>query len=190
MFSWDDIPGNDYVLLIDFIIQTFNIDWVKKANVEKIDNGKIIKVFIDAHYILLKLNNEKSKITLKIDDGRKSELIAKTKDNKLKIYNGYFKNVIRHELLYDKHKAFSDNSQIFPKKETRDRIRNLCEKYGKELYEFPFVYDESQALIVLDHNTPNNTLPIIWASTNNEKENGLIWNPVWERIKRTDKKIK
>jgi len=44
-------------------------------------------------------------------------------------------------------------------------------------------YDDSQSLIVFPHNTPNNTLPIIWAGNKNEKEIGVPWNPIWERVK-------
>jgi HEAT repeat protein len=96
----------------------------------------------------------------------------------------YFKNVIVHGLLSDENRAFSSNSQVFPDKETRERIKILCEKYGKLLFpKHPLGYDNLQALIVFPHNTPNNTLPIIWASEKNEKEPGYNWYPVWERIK-------
>lgn len=101
----------------------------------------------------------------------------------------YFKNVIVHGLLSDENRAFSPNSQLFPDIETRKRIEILCEKYGRLLFpKHPFGYDNSQALIVFSHNTPNNTLPIIWASERNEAEPGYIWYPVWERIKSDMKK--
>jgi hypothetical protein len=101
----------------------------------------------------------------------------------------YFKNVIVHEMLSDEYRAFSPNSQLFPDIETRKRIKILCEKYGRLLFpKHPLGYDNSQALIVFFHNTPNNTLPIIWASDRNEAEPGHIWYPVWERIKNDMKK--
>ncbi len=103
--------------------------------------------------------------------------------------NGCFKKVIVHEIISEELRAFSPGSQIFPDADTRERIKRLCEKYGKLLYpKHPLGYDDSQALIVFPHNTPNNTLPIIWASDKNEKEPGYVWYPVWERIKRTEKK--
>ena len=101
----------------------------------------------------------------------------------------YFENIIVHEILSDEFKAFSPNSQVFPDKYTRERIKKLCIKYGEELYSHPLGYDNSQALIVFPHNTPNNTLPIIWASDKNEKKSGIIWYPVWER-KKIKRKIK
>ena len=102
--------------------------------------------------------------------------------NKVKT-SKYFKDVIVRTFLSDEYRAFSENSQVFQEKETRKRIKKLCLKYGEKLYDHPLGYDNSQALIVLDHNAPNNTLPIIWASTENEKKNGFFWSPVWERIK-------
>jgi len=101
----------------------------------------------------------------------------------------YFKNVIVHGLLSDENRAFSPNSRIFPDIETRERIKILCEKYGGLIFpKHPLGFDNSQALIVFSHNTPNNTLPIIWASERNEAEPGYIWYPVWERIKSDVKK--
>lgn len=95
-----------------------------------------------------------------------------------------FKDVIVHTPLSDEYRAFSSNSQVFTDKETRKRIKRLCRKYGKLLFpKHPLGYDNSQALIVFPHNTPNNTLPIIWASSNNEKMEGQVWHPVWERKK-------
>lgn len=103
--------------------------------------------------------------------------------------NGFFKKVIVHEIISEELMAFSPGSQVFSDAGTRERIKRLCEKYGKLLYpKHPLGYDDSQALIVFPHNTPNNTLPIIWASDKNEKEPGYIWYPVWERIKKSEKK--
>lgn len=100
--------------------------------------------------------------------------------------NGCFKKVIVHEIISEELRAFSLNSQVFPDADIRVRIKRLCEKYGILLYpKHPLGYDDSQALIVFPHNTPNNTLPIIWASDKNEKEPGYVWYPIWERMKRT-----
>jgi hypothetical protein len=46
----------------------------------------------------------------------------------------------------------------------------MVEKYGKKLYKNHMLgYKDSQLLLGLEHNTPNNTLPIFWS------EKG--WNP-------------
>lgn len=96
-----------------------------------------------------------------------------------------FKGIIPCKRLSEEYKAFSPNSQIFPNQETRERLKEMCEKYGRQLYpEHPLGYDNSQALIVLPHNTPNNTLPVIWAGDKNEKEPGVIWHSLWKRRKK------
>lgn len=84
-FSWDDIgnQGNDDEKLEEFL--QLYIDWVKTAKIDKIDN-KTIRVSKGINYISLILNDEKTKATLKIDDGRTDELTAKTENGKLNIY--------------------------------------------------------------------------------------------------------
>ena len=95
-----------------------------------------------------------------------------------------FAKVYSTKHLDKKDMAFSEESEIFPDAEIRKTIFEIAETYGKKLYpNGPVGYDNCQALIVFAHNTPNNTLPIIWASANNEKVVGVPWNPIWERIK-------
>lgn len=86
LFSWDEIPRNDSGRLIDFLKQKYSIDWVKTAKIEKIDDDRTIKVSVGKNYLSLSLNNEKSKVTLKIDDGRTGDFIAKMENDKLNIY--------------------------------------------------------------------------------------------------------
>ena len=86
MFSWDKIPGNDNGRLIKFLNRHFAIEWVKTAEIEKIDGGRAIKVSIGNNFISLRLNDEKTKVYLKTDDGRTYEFIAKTENSQLNIY--------------------------------------------------------------------------------------------------------
>lgn len=87
--------------------------------------------------------------------------------------------------------AFSENSVVFNEEE-RNVIKPMCEKYGNQLFkEHPLGYDNTQSLIVFPHNTPNNTLPIIWASNDNEASAGeILWRPLWNRKKAQKKKSK
>jgi len=95
-----------------------------------------------------------------------------------------FAHVMSGLTLSDEERAFTKNSAVFPTEDERERIRLLTEKYGRILFpQHPLGYDDSQALLVFPHNTPNNTLPVIWAGPRNEKAPGVIWNPVWERRK-------
>lgn len=86
LFSWDKIPGSDNGRLEDFLIQDFGIDWIKTAEIKKIDDGRKIKVSGENNLLFLSLNNEKTKVNLIIDDGRTDELIAKTENGNLNIY--------------------------------------------------------------------------------------------------------
>jgi hypothetical protein len=91
LFSWDDIPGNDDARIKEFLKQNFYIDWVETAKIEKIDDNKVIKIYTDQNSLLLGLNDEKTEVSLKIDDMIIDDMIidkfiAKTKNDKLIIY--------------------------------------------------------------------------------------------------------
>lgn len=85
LFSWDEIPGNDNVL-IEFFGERFEIEWIKTAKFEKIDNDNTIRVYTEENSLLLRLNDEKTKVILEIDDGRKNEFTVKTVNDRLNIY--------------------------------------------------------------------------------------------------------
>ena len=88
LFSWDEIPENDIVRFTNILEQECDIDWAKTAKFEKIDNGKTIRVSTSKNCILLKLNDEKTEINLKIDGNiiDKIKFIVKTENNKINIY--------------------------------------------------------------------------------------------------------
>ncbi len=88
LFSWDEIPENDSGRLRDFLKQNYSIDWVKIARIEKIDDGKTIRVSTEKNFLLLKLNNDKTEINLKIDDCRSDKFVVKIENGKLNIYKG------------------------------------------------------------------------------------------------------
>lgn len=78
LFSWDGIQGNDNEIFKKFLKKNFGIDWGKNAKIEKMDDGKTIQLSTGKNYLSLTLNDEKTKISLKIDDGRTDELILRT----------------------------------------------------------------------------------------------------------------
>ncbi len=86
LFSWEEIPGNDNVRLIEFLMQNFSIEWVKAAKIKKNDDGKTIRVNSEENFLSLTLNDEKTNINLEIDDGRTDKFIVKIKNGKLNIY--------------------------------------------------------------------------------------------------------
>jgi hypothetical protein len=86
LFSWDKIPGNDDGKLLEFIIKRFSIDWVRTATIEKINDGKTIRVTNGEKFLSLNLNDEKKNVNLEIDDGRTDEFIVKIENGELNIY--------------------------------------------------------------------------------------------------------
>ena len=99
LFSWGNIPESENEKLIDFLKQNFDIDWVRTAKIEKIEDGQIIKVSFENNSLFLRLNDEKTKVHLKIADGRTAEFIVKTENDKLNIYD--LKNKLSISFIYD-----------------------------------------------------------------------------------------
>ena len=87
LFSWDEIPGKDSGRLFEFIEQNFGIDWIKTANIEKIDDVRTIRVSTEKNSLSLRLNHEKTKAILTIDNVRTDPFIAKMENGKLNIYD-------------------------------------------------------------------------------------------------------
>jgi len=103
----------------------------------------------------------------------------------LRAHSG-FKFVFAAKILEESARAFSAESRMFGDDTIRLRVMAMAHRYGQALYpKGPLGYDDGQAMIVFPHNTPNNTLPIVWASPRNEKTVGVPWNPLWERLKST-----
>lgn len=86
MFNWDNIPGNDNGKLIEVLKEDFGIDWVEKAKIEKIDDGNTIRVSTEKNSLSLRLNDEKTKVNLEIDDSISYEFILLKEKGKLNIY--------------------------------------------------------------------------------------------------------
>lgn len=59
LFSWGQIIESDKVRLAEFLKKNFGIDWINKAKIEMIDNGKTIRVFTERNFLLLNLNDKK-----------------------------------------------------------------------------------------------------------------------------------
>ena len=97
LFSWGKIPGNDNVRLIEYLNRHFTIEWVKTAEIEKIDGGRTIKVSTGNKSLSLSLNDEKTKVNLKIDGNRTYEFIAKNENSMLNIYMDYKTILISNE---------------------------------------------------------------------------------------------
>ncbi len=118
-----------------------------------------------------------------------------------------FKEVKAVYLLDDTFKAFDEKSRFYANADNLEHIdfektKNYAGNYGKPLFKQIWKseglgsdransmgerdklgFKKSQLLLGFDHNTPSNTLPIIWF---NEKE--LPWNPIFPRFNKVYKK--
>jgi len=97
LFSWDGITGKDYEGLINFLNQNYNIEWVKTAEIEKIEGGNTIRVFANNNFLLLELNDKKTKVNLKINDNKTGEFIVKAVNGELNIYEKNLAKIVIRE---------------------------------------------------------------------------------------------
>jgi hypothetical protein len=101
-------------------------------------------------------------------------------------------NRIRSETLFDdvravyeldtSFKCFSTDSRYFRTKEPEidsGFCEQMCKHYGEKLVgaTHSLGFDNSQLLIGFHHNTPDNTLPIIWF----DEPGKTPWNPIFRR---------
>lgn len=77
-------------------------------------------------------------------------------------------------------KCFSADSRYFSDEDTdvdKRKAEGICLHYGRALWSsYPLGYRDCQLLIGFHHNTPDNTLPIIWFD-----EPGSTWRPIFKR---------
>ncbi len=124
LFSWDKIPGNDNWKLIEFLRQNFNIDWVETAKIEKIDDDKTIRVSSEKNFLIIELNDEKTRVNILIDDDRTDNFIVKAENDELHIY---------------KEDASKVNKVIFNNLEKEIiQKQEMCSKFEKDLNELKF----------------------------------------------------
>jgi translation initiation factor 2B subunit (eIF-2B alpha/beta/delta family) len=106
LFSWNEILRNHSDRLKEFLRRKYNINWIRKAKIEKIDDDTI-HVFFEKNILSLKLNPEKNKVILEIDNVRIDEFVAKMENGTLNIYLpdgnlycciNHWQEVIRNEM--------------------------------------------------------------------------------------------
>ncbi len=85
LFTWDEIPGNDDIKLIEFLKENFSIDCLEAPKIEKTDDDMTIKVSTEKKSFSLKLNDEKTKVNLETKDGA-DEFITKIESKKINVY--------------------------------------------------------------------------------------------------------
>jgi len=79
------------------------------------------------------------------------------------------------EVLSEKDSPFTVGNSLFDNETDRAQCEHIVERYGNRLYpNHPFGYRRTQGMVGFFYSTPNNTLPIFWASQHD-------WNPLLAR---------
>jgi hypothetical protein len=82
--------------------------------------------------------------------------------------------------LDDTYKCFGENSRYISDEKMIDIdfTREMAKSYGDKIQpENPLGFGDNELLLGFFHNTPNNTLPIIWF----DEKMGYQWNPIFRR---------
>jgi len=136
LFCWDKIPGDDDEILIKILNSHFPNKLVKKPKFEKIDDGRAIEMSNGKNFLLLSLNDEKTKVNLKIDDRIIYEFIVKNENSKLNIYkDGNLGDCPKHFREYLGEETFQ--RLLYFKQELDNSTNNV--KDGDEDQRFVFV---------------------------------------------------
>jgi hypothetical protein len=85
--------------------------------------------------------------------------------------------VILGEELDERFKCFSSVSEIYKDPTERAEAEKIMREKGRMLYEHPLGYDNMQLAVTFCHNTPNDSLPVIW-----KRMPDRSWWPLFERF--------
>lgn len=99
------------------------------------------------------------------------------------IDNGYSKitkDISGAVILGDSHcKGFDPHKKVFGSYFKTKAVREMCYKYGEQLYKgCPLGYENTQSLVLMQHSSPNNTIPVLWSDNQYQGRN---WNPLVPR---------
>ena len=97
--------------------------------------------------------------------------------------NGYSKisqDISGAIILGDLHcKGFDPHKKVFGSYFKTKAVREMCYKYGEQLYKgCPLGYKNTQSLVLMQHSSPNNTIPVLWSDNQYQCRN---WNPLVPR---------
>jgi hypothetical protein len=80
------------------------------------------------------------------------------------------------DTLNDSNRCFTNKSLFFDNDLDRKRAKEIALEYGIRIQKkHPLGYDEGQLLIVFPDTCPNNSLPILWCSSDPS------WSPLFRR---------
>ena len=91
LFNWNEVSENYYIEFINLLANRFDIGWDKKSVIKKIDND-ITRVFTQENDLLLRLNDEKTEVSLIMGDVEIDKFVAKNEKGNVNIYDDLFKS--------------------------------------------------------------------------------------------------
>lgn len=159
-----DLKDKEWVLLLDDFIGSGNQardQWYGKTRIGEKDSKSLDDVS--------KENSHLKFIYL---------ALVGCEEGKRKIERTTPMKVILGEELDESFKCFSDVSNIYTDPNERNDAKRVMEKNGRMLYNrYPLGYDNMELAIAFCHNTPDNSLPVIWKRL---PDGG--WVPLFERV--------
>lgn len=76
-------------------------------------------------------------------------------------------------------KGFNPHKKVFGSYFKTKAVREMCYKYGEQLYkDWPLGFENTQSLVLMQHSSPNNTVPVLWSDNQYQ---GRKWNPLVPR---------
>lgn len=76
-------------------------------------------------------------------------------------------------------KGFNPHKKVFGSYFKTKAVREICYKYGEQLYKsWPLGYQNTQSLVLMQHSSPNNTVPVLWSD---KQYQGRNWIPLVPR---------
>ncbi len=100
---------------------------------------------------------------------------AKARVEQALLSMGWNVHVHVHAPLDDRDRCFSSTSRVYPDELERQRARTLAVERGRALNKsHPLGHEGTEALVIFESRSPNNTLPILWADTD-------AWTPLFRR---------
>ena len=91
LFCWDDIPGEDTGKFIEYMIRNFSINWIHpdRVKVDKDETGNAIKISSENHFLVIRLNNDRTKAVFELNISSKNyefKFNTKAENGKLNLY--------------------------------------------------------------------------------------------------------
>lgn len=89
LFNWDEVPGTENERIIEFLVNNYDVEWVRSGRIDKSIDSKKITISSENKKnteISLSYDPEIQKVKLTIDKDRTNEFTVRIENDKLNIY--------------------------------------------------------------------------------------------------------